>query len=63
MPVMRADILSDSLIACPAPLRQARRADMSRSAFIGLVAAWTINASGRPRHIGLHSSDHLGEDG
>ena len=39
---MRADILSESLIACPAPLQQARRADMSRSAFIGLVAAWTI---------------------
>ena len=39
---MRADIPSESLIACRASLRQARRADMSRSAFIGLVAAWTI---------------------
>jgi hypothetical protein len=31
-----------SLIASPTRLRQARRADMSRSAFVGLIAAWTI---------------------
>jgi hypothetical protein len=39
---MRADILSESLIAYPAPLWQTRRADMPRSAFTALVAAWTI---------------------
>jgi hypothetical protein len=39
---MRADILSESLIAYPAPLGQARRADISRSVFTALVAAWTI---------------------
>jgi hypothetical protein len=39
---MREDIFSESLIVYPAPLGQARRADMSRSAFTALVAAWTI---------------------
>ena len=39
---MRADIVSNSRIPCHAFLRDSRSADMSRSGFIGLVAAWTV---------------------